>query len=63
MVKRRNNRGNTFGEAWGTFPPTFPPPKRRIWRGSGVAAAGAGISRRGAVWRKGGKKRGWGRRG
>ena len=31
---------NIFGEGWGTFPPTFPPPKGRIWRDLGGGAAG-----------------------
>ena len=39
-VKGEKNGSNTFGEGWGTFSPTFPPPKRRIWGGSGGAVAG-----------------------
>ena len=40
MVKGGKNGSNTFGEGWGTFPLTFPPPKRRIWGGPGGAASG-----------------------
>jgi len=39
-VKGGKNWSNTFGEAWGTFPPTFPHPKGRIWRDLGGGAAG-----------------------
>ena len=35
MVKGGENRGNTFGKGWGTFPPTFLPPKGRIWGDGG----------------------------
>jgi len=34
-VKGGKNGSNTFGEGWGTFPPTFPHPKGRIWRDLG----------------------------
>jgi len=39
-VKGGKNGSNTFGEGWGTFPPTFPHPKGRIWRDLGGGAAG-----------------------
>ena len=39
-VKGGKNGSNTFGEGWGTFPPTFPPPKGWIWRDLGGGAAG-----------------------
>ena len=35
MVKGGKNGSNTFGEGWGTFPPTFLPPKGRIWGDGG----------------------------
>ena len=37
-VKGGKNGSNTFGEGWGTFPPT--PPKGRIWGDLGGEAAG-----------------------
>ena len=40
-VKGGKNGSNTFGEAWGTFPPTFPHPKGRIWKDLRGGAAGA----------------------
>ena len=63
MVKGGKNGSNTFGEGWGTFPPTFPPPKVRIWRDLGVgrpAATTCCCSGRGGVRER---KGGWGRRG
>ena len=41
-VKGEKNGSNTFGEGWGTFPPTSPP-KRRIGGGSGGAAGGVAL--------------------
>ena len=63
MAKGGKNGSNTFGEGWGTFPPTFPPSKTPDLGGSGgrrPAAAPWTRSGRGGV-REG--KRGWGRRG
>ena len=39
-VKGGKNGSNTFGEGWGMFPPTSPPPKGRIWGDLGGGAAG-----------------------
>ena len=60
--KGGKNGSNTFGEGWGTFPPT-PPPKRPDLGGSGVgrpAATTCCCSGRGGVRER---KGGWGRRG
>ena len=62
MVKEGKNGSNTFGEGWGTFPPT-PPPKGRIWGDLGGGAAGGDpwtSSGRGGVRER---KGGWGRGG
>ena len=45
MVKRRKNRGNTFGEGWGSISPTFLSTKRQILEGSGGRMAGGGLSK------------------
>ena len=56
MVKGKN-RGNTFRDGWGTFPPTPPPMPDLGVAGSGSLLGGArvGLSE--------GRKGGWGRRG
>ena len=57
MVKRRKNRGNTFGEGWGTISPTFLSTKRRILEGSGGRMAGGGLSKPLGSGRRGKKGR------
>ena len=60
MVKGGKNESNTFGEGWGTFPPT-PPPKTPdlggIWGGGGDAleegCSGRSEGKKGRVGEKG----------
>ena len=58
MVKGGEKRANTFGEGWGTFPPTSPPPNAGfggVWAaaaggdalGGGLVGSGAGKEREG----------------
>ena len=39
-VKGGKHGSNTFGEGWGTFPPTFLPPKGWIWGDRGGGCGG-----------------------
>ena len=57
MVKGGEKRANTFGEGWGTFPPTPPPQKTPDLGGIWAAAAGGDALGGGLVGSGAGKER------